>query len=44
MEGAESMNVPKDLAVSGGDWMLGDMGVIGGEAGGEKGDTRDENR
>jgi hypothetical protein len=44
VDGAESMKVPKDLAVNGGDCMLGDMGVIGGDVGGEKGDMMDENR
>lgn len=44
VDGAESMKVPKDLAVNGGDCILGDIGVIGGEVGGENGDMRDENR
>ena len=43
MEGAESMNVPKDLADIGGDMGPGDEGVIGDDSAGELGRTIAEN-
>lgn len=43
MEGAESMNVPKDLADMGGDIGPGDKGVIGDESADELGRTMAEN-
>lgn len=43
MEGAESMNVPKDLADMGGDIGPGDRGVIGDDSPGELGRTMAEN-
>lgn len=43
VEGAESMNVPKDLADMGGDIGPGDDGVIGDDSAGELGRTMAEN-
>ena len=43
MDGAESMNVPKDLADIGGDIGPGDRGVIGDDSAGELSGMRAEN-
>jgi hypothetical protein len=44
VEGAESMNVPNDLADMGGDVGPGDKGVIGDDSAGELGRMIAENR